>query len=190
MAEIRLVITDFDGTLVDTFEANLKAYQKAFAEKGLELSEEKYRECFGFRFDDFMNAVGISDEKVKNDIRTLKGNYYPEFFSFLKPNNNLINFIKAYKAQGSKTAIASTARGKNLYNVLSYLKIENIFDYILSGEDVKCGKPNPEIYQKVMTHFGVLPENTLVFEDSQIGIEASVAAGANYIQIKNEFINN
>lgn len=190
MAEIRLVITDFDGTLVDTFEANLKAYQKAFAEKGFELSEETYRKCFGFRFDDFMKAVGISDEQVKNDIRTLKGNYYPEFFSFLKPNNNLIYFIKAYKAQGSKTAIASTARGKNLYNVLSFFHIENIFDYILSGEDVKCGKPNPEIYQKVMIHFGVLPENTLVFEDSQIGIEASVAAGANYIQIKNEFINN
>ena len=53
---IRAIITDFDGTLVDTFDANLKAYQKAFGEVGVVLSEEKYRECFGFRFDRFMEG--------------------------------------------------------------------------------------------------------------------------------------
>ena len=51
---IKAVITDFDGTLVDTFKANLHAYQEAFDEVGLILTEEQYRECFGFRFEKFM----------------------------------------------------------------------------------------------------------------------------------------
>ena len=44
---IKAIITDFDGTLVDTFEANLRAYQEAFYQVGITLMAEKYRECFG-----------------------------------------------------------------------------------------------------------------------------------------------
>lgn len=52
-SEIKLLITDFDGTLVDTFQANFMAYKKAFNQVGLALSEIEYRQCFGFRFDKF-----------------------------------------------------------------------------------------------------------------------------------------
>ena len=45
--EIKLIITDFDGTLVDTFEANLCAYQEAFASCGLQLHVDFYRQCVG-----------------------------------------------------------------------------------------------------------------------------------------------
>lgn len=61
MAQVKLLITDFDGTLVDTFEANFLAYQMAFDKYGLELTEQQYRDCFGFRFDDFMTHMGISN---------------------------------------------------------------------------------------------------------------------------------
>ena len=44
---IHTIITDFDGTLVDTFKANLLAYQMAFHEVGMTLTEEKYKDCFG-----------------------------------------------------------------------------------------------------------------------------------------------
>ena len=46
---IKAIITDFDGTLVDTFQANLQAYQKAFQAVGKDITAEKYRECFGLR---------------------------------------------------------------------------------------------------------------------------------------------
>ena len=64
--EIKLIITDFDGTLVDTFEANLKAYQAAFESGGLKLSEQQYKACFGYRFEKFMNFVGINDNNYGN----------------------------------------------------------------------------------------------------------------------------
>lgn len=55
---IKAIITDFDGTLVDTFEANLRAYQEAFYQVGITLMAEKYRECFGYRFDPLHAGYG------------------------------------------------------------------------------------------------------------------------------------
>lgn len=180
---IRAIITDFDGTLVDTFEANLKAYQKAFAEVGLTLTTERYRACFGMRYDAFMAAMGITSTAIADQIKELKKDYYPQFFNCLKPNAALIELIAGFKALGGKTAIASTARKENLMNVVNYLGIAHHFDLIFAGTDVKQGKPNPEIYQKAMQELAVLPGETLIFEDSEIGIQAAKAAGAFVIKV-------
>ena len=60
---IHTIITDFDGTLVDTFKANLLAYQMAFHEVGMTLTEEKYKDCFGYRFECFMAAMKFSEHR-------------------------------------------------------------------------------------------------------------------------------
>lgn len=183
---IKAIITDFDGTLVDTFEANLRAYQKTFNEIGITLTAEKYRECFGYRFDRFMIAMGITDENVATRIKELKKQYYPEFFEFLRPNTALIQLISSFKTMGGKTAIASTARKENLMNAVNHLDIAPHFDLIFAGIDVKQGKPNPEIYQKTMDALGVNPQEVLIFEDSQVGIEAAKGSGANYMIVSPE----
>ena len=183
---IKAIITDFDGTLVDTFEANLRAYQKAFNEIGITLTAEKYRECFGYRFDRFMIAMGITDENVATRIKEFKKQYYPEFFEFLRPNTALIQLISSFKTMGGKTAIASTARKENLMNAVNHLDIAPHFDLIFAGIDVKQGKPNPEIYQKTMDALGVNPQEVLIFEDSQVGIEAAKGSGANYMIVSPE----
>lgn len=183
---IKAIITDFDGTLVDTFEANLRAYQKTFNEIGITLTAEKYRECFGYRFDRFMIAMGITDENVATRIKELKKQYYPEFFKFLRPNTALIQLISSFKTMGGKTAIASTARKENLMNAVNHLDIAPHFDLIFAGIDVKQGKPNPEIYQKTMDALGVNPQEVLIFEDSQVGIEAAKGSGANYMIVSPE----
>lgn len=185
---ISAIITDFDGTLVDTFEANLRAYQKAFNGVGLNLTAEKYRQCFGYRFERFMTAVGITDEKTWNYIRESKKEYYPQFFEYLNPNRALIELIDSFHRMGGKTAIASTARKENLMNVVNHLGVGEIFDLIYAGVDVKKGKPSPEIYLKAMEVLGVPPDETLIFEDSEVGIEAAKASGAKYMVVNSEHI--
>ena len=70
---------------------------------------------------------------------------------------------------------------------MTVLKTHNIdteiFDLILTGEDVKEGKPDPEVYITSMKALNVKPNETIVFEDSDIGIEAAVKAGCNYIKV-------
>lgn len=188
--ELKLIITDFDGTLVDTFEANYRAYQEAFTLNKLVLNREDYQRCFGYRYNDFMKVIGVTDDHVKKEIRRIKGEVYPHYFEYLQPNGPLIGFIKAFHGEGQKTAIASTARRLNLMNALTYLQLSNLFDCIWTGEDVKYGKPNPEIYLKVMNYMEVQPNQTLIFEDSEIGCEAAEASGAHYIKISSAFYGN
>lgn len=187
---IKLLITDFDGTLVDTFEANYRAYCNAFAQVGLELSKSKYQECFGLRFDRFMDAMGIEDVNTRALIKELKGDCYPKYFDLLKVNYTLLSLLRIFKTSGGKTAIASTAREKNLRNALRNIGAEDDFDLILAGEDVTNGKPNPEIYNTVLKRVGCLPQEALVFEDSQVGFEAAIAANINYIPITQDYFEN
>jgi HAD superfamily hydrolase (TIGR01509 family) len=71
-------------------------------------------------------------------------------------------------------------------NAVNYLGIADNFDLIFAGIDVKQGKPSPEIYLKVMEHFDISAAETLIFEDSAVGIEAAKASGAQYMIVPKE----
>jgi len=188
---IKAIITDFDGTLVDTFEANYEAYMLAFKryyyEIGYGITRDQYRACFGLRFDDFMDYMKVRDEELKGRIKKEKARVYPMCFSSLKPNETLINFLRKAKQSGVKIAIASTAQRNNLMNVLNYLELSNLFELIIAGDAVMKGKPNPEIYQTCMSNLKVKPEETLIFEDSEVGVAAAEKSGANIIRITKVF---
>ncbi len=180
---LKAFITDFDGTLVDTFEANLFAYQQAFSEVGQRLTETQYRERFGYRYDRFMTSMGITDDEIANRIRELKKGYYPLYFDRLRPNTALIELIRSFRALGGITAIASTARRENLLAALRHIQAEDAFDLIYTGEDVAQGKPSPEIYNKAMAVLDVEPAETLIFEDSEVGLQAANASKAHVMKI-------
>jgi len=181
--EIKLLITDFDGTLVNTFNANYQAYREAFDAVGLSLGADEYRECYGLRFDGFMDKIGVLDIETRKRIRAIKGDCYPSHFDLLEVNQPLLSFIRMFRQGGGMTAVASTARGKNLTNALNHIQAKGDFDLILAGEDVVEGKPSPEIYNTVMERIGVGPAETLIFEDSTVGLQAAKASGAHYMKI-------
>jgi HAD superfamily hydrolase (TIGR01509 family) len=181
---IKLIISDLDGTLVDTYRANLNAYQKAFGAVGLELHEETYARCFGLRFDRFMQEAGIKDVAISEHIKQLKERFYPDFFSLLRPNISLLRFIHDFHRSGGCTAVASTARRTNLIKVIDSIDAAGDFDLMLSGDDVTEGKPSPEIYTRVLEHFGVSPSQALVFEDSEVGFQAAARCGVPFIKIR------
>lgn len=189
MPQVKLLITDFDGTLVDTYFANLCAYQKAFSSCGLTLTEEQYRKCFGLRFDEFMAAMGVVEESKQRVIREKKSDYYPSFFDKLIVNENLLSFVRKFHEAGGLTAVASTARRINLMKALEHIDAIDCFSLILAGEDVQEGKPNPEIYMKALDILNVRPHEALVFEDSPVGLEAAHRAHLMTIQIGKEYFN-
>lgn len=184
---IKLIITDFDGTLFNTFEANFLAYKEVLKNLHYNLDIETYRNLFGFRFDDFMKHLGIESNEEKQKIRELKKKVYPKYFNHIQPNEALVTLLKTLKDKGIKIAIASTARKENLMNVLSYFdkrfNLLDLFDYVITGEDVTHGKPNPEVYNFTMSLANTLPSDTLVFEDSDVGITAAKNANTNVIKI-------
>lgn len=182
MGRIDAIITDFDGTLVNTFMANYLAYKSVFKNHNIELSKSQYEECFGLRFDGLCDKMNVHKE-IRDEIKKEKKEIYPKFFYLLMLNESLMRFIIYSKAIGIKTCIASTASKENLYNVLNHFGIKDYFDIIITGEDVKHGKPFPDVYNKALELLKVNRDEALIFEDSDTGCLAAYDAGINYIDV-------
>jgi beta-phosphoglucomutase len=177
-------ITDLDGTLCDTKEANIAAYQLAFADAGVAFDEEAYRQHFGLRFDDMVHQLAPhSDSLQRQIIIDRKSIHYAEQAGLIELNRPLLRILEHAKASGAKIGLATTARGKNAQAVLDHFNISSLFDAVIFGEDVANGKPDPECYLKAISKLGSLPESTLVFEDSAIGVEAAQRAGAYVVKV-------
>lgn len=182
MGRIKAIITDFDGTLVDTFMANYLAYKESFKKFGYSLTIDQYKLCYGLRYDGLCNKLNIA-ENDRDNIKEYKKKIYPSYFNYIKLNEHLVKFIISLKSMNIKTCIASTATRENLFAVLKHFNIDTYFDIIISGENVSKGKPDPEVYIKALNLLECESEEVIVFEDSDVGCEAVEAANMNYIKI-------
>lgn len=177
------MITDFDGTLVNTFEANLKAYTDAFRSVGLELIPSVYRMAYGSNFNDFMNMANVPED-CRSMIASNKSVFYRTYFNELVLNERLVSLLAASKNMGVRTGVATMASRANVDAVMEHFGLSSLFDLVLTGDDVRVGKPDPLIYKTAMDRLGVEPGETLVFEDGDAGIESALRSGANYIKVK------
>ena len=83
-------------------------------------------------------------------------------------------------------AIVTTASRQNTIDILSYFGYGNTFGYLVTQEDITEVKPNPQGFILAMEHFDVMPSDTIIFEDSDVGIQAARAAGASVVAV-NQF---
>lgn len=185
MAQLKLILLDFDGTLADTRQANARAYIEALGEVGIILSEEEYLErYFGVRCMEFMRSVGIASDEEIARLRRRKIELYPRHFGSVVLNTPLWEWCRMMRRMGSKVWIVSTGHIDNIRNVMRYLKLEEGIDGIISGDDVQQPKPSPECFLRAMEIEGVTPEETIIFEDSQVGLEAARRSGAQYVAVR------
>lgn len=183
--QIRLIILDFDGTLADTEKAHSEAYILALQEENISLSAEEYRRrYFGMRCMEFMRSIGLTDEVQIDRVRRRKIELYPTRFDSIKLNLPLWNFVQSCRRKGCRVWIASTGERDNICNAMRHLGIEGMVDGVLTSNDVACPKPSPDIFLKAMQAEGVAPAETLIFEDSEIGLEAARASGAAYFKVE------
>ena len=182
---IRLLLLDFDGTLADTRRANTLAYVAALGEAGYTLTEEEYAaRYFGMRCNEFLTQFGIADPAERERIRLRKIALYPAFFDTVRLNEPLWTFCRQFRAQGGRVWVVSTGSRDNIDNVIAHLGIADGLDGILSGADVERSKPAPDCFLEAMRREGCTPRETLIFEDSDIGIEAARRSGASYFVVK------
>ncbi len=182
--QLKLIILDFDGTLASTADAHTKSYVLAMQESGISLSEEEYkRRFFGVRCAEFLHAMGLTDKEAMERIRLRKIELYPTLFESVKLNEPLWNFAQDFRSKGGKVWICSTGQRDNIDNAMRYLGIDGMVDGILTSDDVVESKPSPEVFLKAMDIEGVTPAETLIFEDSAVGLQAAEASGAPYIKV-------
>lgn len=184
MGVIRGLFFDLDGTLVDTLEANIAAYQKAVGVVGRKLKREQIIEVYGTRADMFLREFfpRITDEEIQA-VRQEKGSIYPDFLHLVRPNIQLIDLIRTLRPLHI-TALVTMAQQRNAMAVLEAIGIDNLFDHIVTGDSVKQGKPHPESYLKALSMANLAADEVIAFEDSPSGLKAAKAANISVVTVQ------
>jgi len=182
---IKALIFDCDGTLADTMGLHLDAWKRAF-----EISNRKFPHEF---IDSLKGAPGKEIVRKYNE----KYNDNLSLEKILKDKQTFTKGkIKKAKAIQPIVEIAlkhknilpmSVASGGSKYNVhasLTSIGILNLFDFVLTSNDKIPAKPNPEIFLECAKLMNVAPENCLVFEDGDFGLEAAERAGMKSVDVR------
>lgn len=178
-----LALIDLDGTLIDTSEINYQAYKAALEEKGFSLSRDYFMNyCFGNHYKKFLPQIIGDDPALLDEIHHIKINVYSSKLNYARKNENLINILKSIKSQYF-LVIATTASRKNAHEVLEYCGLLDMFDSIIAQEDVTKVKPDPECYNLAIDRYKIDKNNTIIFDDSDFGIEAALRCGCNIFKV-------
>lgn len=171
---------DLNGTMIDDMQYHIKAWHRILNELGANISLERMRdECYG-KNNELLDRMfpGRFTEEEKNRMSLEKEKQYQqEFKPHLKLLPGLDIFLEKAHQAGIKMAIGSAAIMFNIDFVLDNLNIRHYFEAIVSADDVKDSKPNPETYLKCATALNIQPQDCLVFEDAPKGVEAALNAG-------------
>jgi len=184
---IKLIIFDLDGVLVDAKNIHYLTLNEALGSK-YEISwEEHLNKYDGLKTNEKLklltNNKGLPPS-LYNEIWLKKQELTINELKKITPNDVLKNTIKELSHQKYKIAVCSNSIRKTILTVLSKLDIIEYFDYIVSNEDVNNSKPHPEMYWKTISYFGVLPEETLIIEDSPFGLLAANRSKSNVMRVE------
>ena len=186
MKNIKAIIFDMDGVILDSESISDITWRKAAEEKGLSVNDEILNACRGSN---------------KNDtIQTLKKYYGSDFDSeaFLERTSELFHEIEEkdgipllpyakeileYLKPRYRLALASSTRGPTVERQLRAAGVIDFFETRTTGEMVEHSKPNPEIYLMACKSIGMNPEDCAAVEDSLNGIRSAYAAGLNPVMV-------
>ena len=186
---IKSVLFDMDGVLIEAKEWHYEALNKALDLFGMPISKF-----------DHLNTFDGLPTRTKLEMLSLERQLPVELHEFINELKQLYTieivhtqckprFVHEYalsrlKAMGYKIAVCSNSVRNTVETMMHKAGLEKYLDYAVSNEDVFTGKPDPEMYNKAMSYFGVQPHECLIVEDNENGIKAARASGGHLLIVK------
>jgi beta-phosphoglucomutase family hydrolase len=189
---------DLNGTMINDMQYHIHAWHRIFNSLGANISLERMKEeCYGKNHEVIERILpGRFDNEEKNAMSLAKEKAYQKaFLPHLKLLPGLDNFLRDAHEAGIPMAIGSAAIMLNVDFVLDNLHIREYFQALISADDVKKSKPDPETFLKCAEKLKFEPKNCIVFEDAPKGVESALNAGMTCIVLtilheKDEFISS
>ena len=187
MEQVRLVLFDLDGVLIDAKEIHYQALNKALG-KEFEISRQAHINVFDglpttAKLKLLSKKYGWTSHEEKR-ISDDKQKYTIQMISELKPIRHIVNLFEYLKDRGYKIGVCTNSVRRTVLTALAKTDLMEYVDIVLSNEDVKNSKPHPEMYWKAMSMMDMLPENTLIVEDSPKGLLSAIRSNANYMRVE------
>jgi len=202
---IKAVFFDLDETLADTMSAQHEANIYAFREFGYDYQtireQTKIIDTMGRRIIDFLRLIkegaGITEKKLP--LKNLYEARKKYFFNLIEDNDKLMKLYPGakeclfkVKKTGVITAIVSSGTKKYIKLILKKFKLFSFVNFIISGDEINKGKPDPECYEKayqyLVEHYGkIRKDECLVVEDTEIGVIAANKAGLKILLVPSRY---
>ncbi|MFV0415786.1 MAG: HAD family hydrolase [Chthoniobacterales bacterium] len=175
-------IFDCDGTLADTMPLHYRAWKKAVGEHGGDFPEDLFYSWGGRPTIVIVNELNerFGLKMPPEETVRRKENYYLELIPEVKPVPPVVELMHRYHGT-APLAVASGGHRELVEATLNSLGLVKYFDTMVCAEDYVHGKPSPEPFLLAAKRMGVEPQDCLVFEDGQLGVDAAVAAGMQYV---------
>lgn len=177
----KAVIFDMDGVLIDSEKVYAKWVEEFLFQNGAALTEETKRKLVGSSYLRTGQIIAdawpypISPEDALERFRESQKTHSINYREIMVPQAETV--LHNLREKGLILALASSSPQKTIEKVMSQTKLGGYFDFIVSGEEFRESKPNPEIYLSVLGALNCTAEECIVIEDSEYGIAAGKAAG-------------
>jgi len=187
--QIKGLLFDLDGVIVDTAKYHFLAWRKMANELGIDFNEEQNEQLKGVSRKESLDLIldwgGITLPQADfMRYMELKNEWYLEYIYTMTPESMLPgveDFLLDCKQKGYKIALGSAS--KNAQLILDKLNITHLFDAIIDGNVVQNSKPHPEVFLRGAEAVGLQPSQCLVFEDALAGIQAAHNGGMKAVGI-------
>lgn len=189
MTSIKACLFDLDGVIVDTAKYHYLAWKRLANELGFDFTEhdnERLKGVSRMASLEILLEIGqvTLDDAAKEELAARKNDWYVESISKMDASEILpgaLEFLKECRQNGLKVALGSAS--KNAMTILNNTGLTPHFDAIIDGTRTSAAKPDPEVFLLGASEVGVSPENCVVFEDAEAGIEAARRAGMHCVGI-------
>jgi HAD superfamily hydrolase (TIGR01509 family) len=176
------VLFDIDGTLVDSNYLHIHAWQRAFADVGLEVSAWRIHRCIGMDGSTLVSELSDgADEDVQHRLKDLHTEYYQESAKLLKLLPGARALLERVQQLGLQVVLATSAPEDELKLLREVLDSEDVLSAVTSSEDVDTAKPEPDIVRIALERAGVGCDEAVFVGDAVWDVEACVRAGLSCI---------
>jgi beta-phosphoglucomutase len=177
-----------DGTLIDSMPYHWQAWQDTLRQINRHVEHGVWNQTAGMRNSEIIPLLfpDMPPEEAQY-VDQAKEARYRELIELqgIELLSGVADWIQRFQTAGWKQAVASSAPSENVATIAHVLHFNGTFEALISGADVQCGKPNPDIFLAAARRLTVDPQHCLVIEDAEIGIEAAHRAGMKAIGVLN-----
>jgi HAD superfamily hydrolase (TIGR01509 family) len=177
-------IFDCDGTIADSMPLHYVAWSKALSEWNCEFSEDLFYAWGGMPVAAIIATLNKNQglEMPLEGVSKRKEEFYLELLPQLKAVPEVLEHIESSHGR-IPFAIVSGSTRDSVTASLETLKVLDKFDTLICAGDYQRSKPDPEAFLMAAAKLGVAPESCLVFEDTDMGIQAATAAGMASVKV-------